>query len=293
MKNDLEKELHLLFADLKNNDKNALEKIYLNYKDLIFKIAYSILKDINDAEDIVQNVICKIYKLDKIKLPTRNELSWLYSVTKNETINFYKKRNREINMEDIYLIKDINNEIDETINVIYYNEIIKKMNEKDKEIISLKIISNLSFKTISKILNVPIGTIEWRYYKAIKSLRTVLLEIILLNIVSVEILFNNKKREIQIQQLSNILEQKEEYKKEFNSTIKEYIDEEIADYIIEENNEENEKLQYFETTIKNIEGDITTTKHISIGLFIIAAVILILIIFNLVKNKMKKSKKSF
>ena len=43
-----------------------------------------------------------MYSIDKNKLPSKNEASWLYSITKNETINFLKKRNTNINIEDIY-----------------------------------------------------------------------------------------------------------------------------------------------------------------------------------------------
>lgn len=57
--------LHELFIKLKSDDDTALEKIYNEYKNLIYKIAFSILKDHNDAEDIVQNVICKILKWKK------------------------------------------------------------------------------------------------------------------------------------------------------------------------------------------------------------------------------------
>ena len=66
--------LHELFIKLKSDDDTALEKIYNEYKNLIYKIAFSILKDHNDAEDIVQNVICKIFKMEKNKLPTFKEL---------------------------------------------------------------------------------------------------------------------------------------------------------------------------------------------------------------------------
>ena len=81
-------ELRELFIEIKYGNNIAFEKLYKNYKNLVYKIAYGILKNSYDSDDIVQIVFEKIYSIDKDKLPTRNESSWLYSVTKNETINY-------------------------------------------------------------------------------------------------------------------------------------------------------------------------------------------------------------
>lgn len=54
---------------------------------------------------------------------------------------------------------------------------------------------NLSFKEISQVLNMPIGTIQWKYYKGIKTLRTLINNLCLLIIVSslfIKSLFNKK-----------------------------------------------------------------------------------------------------
>ena len=42
-----------------------------------------------NSEDIVQIVFSETYTLDKNKLPTNKEVSWLYTLTKNETLKFF------------------------------------------------------------------------------------------------------------------------------------------------------------------------------------------------------------
>ena len=105
------KELEELFIEIKYGNKIAFEKLYNNYNKLIYSIAYSILKNKQDAEDVAQIVFEKLYSIDKDKLPTRNESSWLYSVTKNETINYLKHNKNNIDLDSIYNIEDDNNEI--------------------------------------------------------------------------------------------------------------------------------------------------------------------------------------
>ena len=51
---------------------------------------------------------------------------------------------------------------------------IMGLNNKEKEIISLKILANLSFDEIGKLLGEPVGTVKWRYYRAINTLKLLL-----------------------------------------------------------------------------------------------------------------------
>ena len=70
-----EKELKELFIEIRHNNKIAYEKLYTRYKQLVYGIAFSILKNKNDSEDVVQAVFTKIYEIDKDKLPTNKEAS--------------------------------------------------------------------------------------------------------------------------------------------------------------------------------------------------------------------------
>ncbi len=189
------RELKELFIEIKYGNRIAFEKLYNNYNKLIYNIAYSILKNKQDAEDIVQIVFEKLYLIDKEKLPNRNESSWLYSITKNETINYLKRNKNNINLDSIYNIEDDNNEINKIIDQDNYNRLISKLNNKEKEIISLKIVSNLSFEEIGKLLKEPTGTIKWRYYKAVNTLKILLSNLgmfIITFVIGIKTLFNKK-----------------------------------------------------------------------------------------------------
>ena len=189
------RELKELFIEIKYGNKTAFEKLYNNYNKLIYSIAYSILKNKQDAEDVVQIVFEKLYLIDKEKLPNRNESRWLYSITKNETINYLKRNKNNIDLDSIYNIEDDNNEINKIIDQDNYNRLISKLNNKEKEIISLKIISNLSFEEIGKLLKEPTGTIKWRYYKAVNTLKILLSNLgmfIITFVIGIKTLFNKK-----------------------------------------------------------------------------------------------------
>ncbi len=167
-------ELHEIFEKLRQGDKDRLNELYKKYNKLIYGIAFSILKNKEDSEDLVQIVFLKIFKIDKSKLPKKNESSWLYSLTKNETLNYLKKKTKDLNIDEIYNIAEEDKELNKIIDNDEYNKIISKLNEQEQEIVSLKILLKLSFKEISLLLNLPMGTVQWKYYTSLYTLRFLL-----------------------------------------------------------------------------------------------------------------------
>lgn len=191
-----EKELRELFIEIRHNNKIAYEKLYTRYKSLVYGIAFSILKNKHDSEDVVQAVFTKIYEIDKDKLPTNKEASWLYTTTKNQAITFLRKKTNNVDFESIYEIEDSDIEINKLIEQDSYNRLISKLSNKEKEIISLKILANLSFEQISKLVNEPTGTVKWRYYKSINTLKILLSNLgmfIITFIIGIKSLLNGKK----------------------------------------------------------------------------------------------------
>ena len=165
------KELKELFNGIKNKDEKSFKQLYEKYHQLVYGIAFSICKNHSDSEDILQNVFAKIYSLESNKLPLNNEETWLYKVTKNETIACLRKKNNTVNIDEIYELQNDNNDIDNVIDQNTFKKLISGLNEKEKEIMSLKVLGNFSFDEIGKIINEPVGTIKWRYYKSINSLK--------------------------------------------------------------------------------------------------------------------------
>lgn len=284
-------ELSQLFIEIKENNTTAFEKLYRIYHKLVYGVAFSILKNKQDAEDIVQIVFTKIYSTDKSKLPYKNEASWLYSITRNETINFLKKRNDNINLEDIYEIADDNKEIDKIIDKDSYNKLISGLSDKEKEIISLKVLANLSFDEIGKILKTPTGTIKWKYYKSIHTLKILLSNLsmfIITAILSIATLKNQKKVSLPTQPITNTVEDqnnrvenvneipsKEETKKEENSIL------------------EDSELQEKENVIE-VPNWANEPNYIGLGFMGISAIFFaITIIFSIIftKHQLKRRKK--
>lgn len=226
MKNINEKELHELFCRLKKKEKIAYEELYQRYSTLVYKIAFSILKDKENAEDIMQNVFIKIINLSEEKLPTNYEASWLYSVTKNEAISYIRKNKETVSIEKVKE-KSEKDKIEEIIQKEDYEKLISSLEQKEKQIISLKVEVGLTFKEIAKILNMPIGTIQWKYYKSLHSLKLLIGNLSLFIITAILTIANLGKNK---RKTSNItIEETEENEVVLENKIEQ-------DSLLEENN---------------------------------------------------------
>lgn len=163
--------LHQIFKEIKQGNKEGYNTLYVKYHDLIFGICFSILKNKENSEDVTQNVFAKLINMPKEKLPTSCEATWLYTVTKNEVLLYLRNQNENINIDNAYDISVSDEELENVVDMTAYYEIIKNLNNTEKEIVSLKVLCDFNFREIGQMLNMPIGTVQWHYYKSIKSLK--------------------------------------------------------------------------------------------------------------------------
>lgn len=215
MKNIDEKELHEIFDKMRKEDKKSYEELYKKYYKLVYNIAFSILKNKENAEDISQNVFIKIGNLKKEKLPNSYEASWLYTVTKNECISLFRKTKETLTIEDIKN-ENLEDEIEGIIQKNSYEKLMENLEKIEKQIIFLKVEAGYSFKEIARLLKMPIGTVQWKYYKSLHALKLLIANLSMFVIGVVTCLFNNSRlKESKVEQDEN----KTEDNKEQGSTI--------------------------------------------------------------------------
>ncbi len=291
MKKIDKEELHSIFRGMESNNEMYFNKLYEKYKKLVYAIAFSILKNKEDSEDVVQKVYIKIWKIDKQKLPRNNESCWLYSMTKNEAIDLIKYKKILLDIDELYYISEENKELNEVIDRDSYNRIISKLNSQEQEIISLKILSNLSFKEISQILNIPESTVKWKYYKSIHTLKLLLGNLgmfIITFAIGLKAVFSNRKKSSQINEIQEDIsvpnssttsseqqktENQENYRDKFmNNTVQEDTTEQVV-----------------------MQEPVNTNSYLRIGILGVSSIFLIFtIIFTIifVKHQLKRKHKS-
>ena len=246
----------------------------------------------------MQAVFSKIYSLPKDKLPIDNIATWIYSVTKNEAISLYRKRKNTIDLDCMYEIADSDDEINRIVDQDRYNRILSKLNDKEKEVVSLKILTNLTFDEIAKLLDEPAGTVKWRYYKSIHTLKLLISNLgmfIITFVMGIKLLSNQNK--------SNRAEQKtvedNSIEKNQENIENETTKSETQDSLKEEMNNVKEEIE--ENTQKEIQEEISIQEPViavnnyAVGILSFSAIFLTLtIIFSIIftKYQLKAKKKT-
>ena len=290
MKKIDKEELHTIFIKMRDEKNSQISLLYQKYQKLLYAISFSITKNTDNSQDIVQIVFNKIWNMDIEKLPTNNEASWLYTMTKNETINFLVKEKSMVNLDELYSISDEDKQINEIIDKDAYNRIIAKLSRQEQEIVSLKILSNLSFKEISKILNIPMPTVQWKYYKSLHTLK-ILISNLSVFIITIGLFIANK--------LNKTKKSRKEEQVAINNQINASIENDtnkkeesqIADSILGNNQEEQTTQNVIvEVNQSNINKWDISILSIS-GIFLLFTIIFSIIFIKHQQNVKKKLSK--
>ena len=155
---------------MRNISEEEFELKYNSYKPLIFNIAYSYLKNVNDCDDLVQDVFMKYLGSDEKFDTLDNEKYWLIRVTINSCINKYNNSWNKVIVNDDYVNNEsIKEESNDSKNEMF--ELICSLPTKYKNIIILFYYDDLKINEISHILNISEANVKKRLERARNMLR--------------------------------------------------------------------------------------------------------------------------
>ena len=183
-------EINSVIAKALKGDEDAYAKLLHRYKNGIFKMIYQIIKNKEETEDIVQETFIKAFKSlhsysDKFAFST-----WLYKIAYNHCIDTLRKKklktqsldkpielkegsvkfqikDERYNPENAVILNEKKNKIDITIN---------SLPSKYKKVILFRHHYDKSYQEISEELNIPLGTVKARIFRARELLKKKLKE---------------------------------------------------------------------------------------------------------------------
>lgn len=159
--------LNEVFLELKRGDQSHFNWFYENSKKQLFYNILSYTKNYELSEDLLQETYVKFLTNIKNIDDKVNVLGYLMVMSKNITLDYFKKNNRieTLDEEDISFE---DNKIHETMLVSKIKEIL---NDIEFKILILHILGELTFNEIKDIVKKPLGTVLWIYNKSLKKVR--------------------------------------------------------------------------------------------------------------------------
>ncbi len=153
------------------------EEIYKQYRDKVFGYVKNHVNSIEDAEDITSDIFVKIYsKLDTYDESKAALSTWIYSMTSNTVIDFY--RTNHIHSEIPEDLTDDRSTIeDEILTNESLDELADALSTLPQElldIIVLRYYKGLTLQEIAKKMNLSYGVTKLRHREALGKLRDLL-----------------------------------------------------------------------------------------------------------------------
>lgn len=162
------KQFNKIIEGIARCDKNSLELFYSVYGKLIYSVALSVSKSLYLADEIVNDVLVKIWQIASALPSIDKPIGWLYSVTSNCAKDKLKS---EKFTSKIYDMPQDDKTIEEFLTNDTFISKISVLNEDEQQILILRFIQDLSFKSIAKEIQKPLSTVSSTYYRAIEKLK--------------------------------------------------------------------------------------------------------------------------
>ena len=154
-----------LIKGLKNKEAPAFEALLNIYGDKILRVCYLILKDLNLAEDVTQDVFILVYKHGSKFKEKCSLFTWINKIAINKCRDVLKKKNEYTSFEDFHEIEADSNIENEVLNSVMGDKIkdcIFLMKPLYREIITLYYYEELSIKEICEVLDENKNTVKSR-----------------------------------------------------------------------------------------------------------------------------------
>lgn len=180
----------ILLKKAAKGDIDAFEKLISKYEGLIYNVAYRKMSNQEDANDMAQETLIKIYKnIDKCA-DMKNFKSWICAITVNTCIDELRRRkNKQVESIDSLYETDegelekqlksseltpeqqfISNEVSQGI-----QEAINTLSEKHKTLIILRDMQGFSYQEIADVTGDNLGTVKSGIARARNSLKKILM----------------------------------------------------------------------------------------------------------------------
>ena len=173
-----------------DNKNRIFESELLPHIDALKTFAFHLTYNDEDAGDLVQETYMKAFRFIDKYIEGTNAKAWLFKILKNAYINEYRKKSKQptkVDFEDIvsyhnsddrgsasYL--DLREEIFENMMGDEVTNAINKLPIDFRTVILLCDVEGFTYEEISKIINVPIGTVRSRLFRARNMLKEKLKE---------------------------------------------------------------------------------------------------------------------
>ena len=169
----------LLPLILKKDDR-SFTILYDMYSKNLYGIIYNLIKDKEEAEDILQEVFVKIWKnIESYNESKGRFFTWILNIARNTTIDKLRSKGfnnsqKNLSSDNFVHLLDQSNKLTNKIDTIGIQEFVKRLKPKCIQIIDLLFFKGYTQQEASDELEIPLGTVKTQNRNCINDLRNFL-----------------------------------------------------------------------------------------------------------------------
>lgn len=161
-----------------DEDRSEFEKIYIEQRQMMYRVAFSVLNNPEDAEDAVHKAFVRIAdNFSRLKKINCQEIApYIVIIVRNIAIDMYNKNKQNAENNAVLFDESVTVDVDFFENIDYEELIstIRQLPQIYKDVIFLHYVQELSAKEIGKILDISSDAVWKRLERARKLLKELL-----------------------------------------------------------------------------------------------------------------------
>lgn len=164
-----------LILKIKNDDSKAFDLLFYDNYEVLCNYAFSIIKDFEASEDIVQDFFVKIWVNRANLTPSKFSKSYIFRSVHNSCLNYIKHQFVKDKYQSVQHISDRIDDFQDSLEdfeLMQQIELaIQKLPDKCRNIFCLSRFEGLKYKEIAARLNISENTVDTQIRRALQFLR--------------------------------------------------------------------------------------------------------------------------
>lgn len=154
--------------EFKDRDYTHFDAFYQLTSQKVFFTIVGIVKDKMIAEDLMQETYMQfLKKIDDVN-PHQNPTAYLVTIGRNQALNYYNKFKKEVQGDEIFETIPSDETIKDEIDIY---ALLDLLDHDEREVIVLHVINGFKFREVAKVMDKPLGTVQWIHKKALDKLK--------------------------------------------------------------------------------------------------------------------------
>lgn len=164
---------------LKEQSNEGFSYLYDNYSGALFTIISQVVADKDIASDVLQEVFVNIWrKIDQYDATKGRIFTWMLNIARNAAIDKVRSKGYRNNLKNQPVSENVNAGIGMSVqpdtNDVGLKRVLLKLKEEYRTLIDLSYFQGFTHEEISKMHEIPLGTVKTRIRTALSQLRNMI-----------------------------------------------------------------------------------------------------------------------